>query len=132
MATKNVPEVPEFSPVPGVQKWGLEMASEEETKHDMLKWMLGCSRGVKMVAKINSHDASEEKGPAAQGVVVGDGAVRHLLEGRERERVPREGERGGVHARHVHEPRRARRAGKARHGAYVDCVRHFIFSSEAQ
>ena len=46
------------------------MASEEKKKHVMLRWMLGCSRGVKMVAKIISHDASEEKGPAAEGVAL--------------------------------------------------------------
>ena len=65
---------------PGVQKWSPEMsktrhrapqvASEEKKKHDMLKWMLGCSRGVKMVAKIISHDASEDKGPPADGVAL--------------------------------------------------------------
>ena len=63
---------------PGLPKWNpkmlkrrhraFQMTSEEKKKHDMLKWMLGCSRGVKMVAKIISHDASEEKGPAAEGV----------------------------------------------------------------
>ena len=43
---------------PGVQKWGPEMSTRrhralqmasEEKKQDMLKWMLGCSRSVKMV-----------------------------------------------------------------------------------
>ena len=47
-----------------------QVPSEEKKKHDMLRWMLGCSRGVKMVAKITSHDASEEKGPAAEGVAL--------------------------------------------------------------
>ena len=30
--------------------------------------MLDCSRDIKMVAKMISHDASERKGPAAKGV----------------------------------------------------------------
>ena len=62
----------------GVQKRGSKMskrrhrtpqvASEKKKKHGMLRWMLGCSRGVKTVAKIISHDGSEEKGSAAKGV----------------------------------------------------------------
>ena len=43
---------------PGMQKWSLKMPKRrhrapqmatEEKKHDMLKWMLGCSQGDKMV-----------------------------------------------------------------------------------
>ena len=41
-----------------------------EKKHGMLTWMLGCSRGAKMVAKIISRDASERKRPAAKGVAL--------------------------------------------------------------
>ena len=40
------------------------------TSKKMVKWLLGRSRGVKMVAKIISHDDSEEKGPAAEGVAL--------------------------------------------------------------
>ena len=51
---------PKAQGVPEVQKWGPELSKRrhrafqmafEEKKHDMLKWMLGCSRGVKMVSR---------------------------------------------------------------------------------
>ena len=48
----------------------LQVAPEAKKKHGMLRWMLGCSQGVKIVAKIMSHDASKEKGPAAEGVAL--------------------------------------------------------------
>ena len=39
-----------------------QMAFEEKRKHDMLKWMLGCSRGVKTVSqKAEIEDLSKIK-----------------------------------------------------------------------
>ena len=77
---------------PGMQKWNPKMPKRApsspkgicgEKKHDMLKWMLGCSRGVEMVfrnAEIEDarkikrgtkapkwQSRKNKKGPAAEG-----------------------------------------------------------------
>ena len=52
MITQDAPGMPKLCPEMLKRRHqALQMASEEKKKHDMLKWMLARSQGVKMVSR---------------------------------------------------------------------------------